>query len=247
MKEYYDMIFKRKSMRKFDKKLTISKEEMNIINEKIKKLSALQNDIKIELNIVKREQTTCKYGEYCLLLYSEQRENYLLNAGYLLEQLDLFLASINIGVCWYGFGRTKEVSNEGLDFVIMLAFGKSKENDFRDKNDIDNIMRKSCDEIWKGKFDNEIIDKVRLAPSAVNSQPWRVESEDKIINVFRTTKYKSIMIGSTKNYFNSIDLGIFLSFLEIILDRKGYKFTRKLYPEDTSKNSMKKIATYKII
>jgi hypothetical protein len=230
MDNLYDMIFKRKSMRKFDKSLLVSKEELNQIMQQIQQLISLDESIKVEFEIVKKSETSCKRGEYCLLMYSETKPNYLLNAGYMLEQMDLFLATIDIGVCWYGFGKPKEKKNTELDFVIMLNFGKNHKEDFR--KDMFKSKRKSCDIIWNGDFDKEVVNLVRHAPSSVNIQPWRVISNGKSIKVYRTTKVNSIMPPNKRPYYNSIDMGIFLYFLEIILNKKNYLFKKELAIEE---------------
>ena len=75
------------------------KKELDEIKEKLNHLKPLIEDIGITYKIVKREETNCKWnGEYCLLVYSKEKENYLLNVGYMIEQLDLYMASLNIGV-----------------------------------------------------------------------------------------------------------------------------------------------------
>ena len=102
------MIFKRKSFRRFNDALTLSKKELCDIEQKIKCLIPLVNGIQIKYKVIPRERTTSKRGEFCLLIYSEEKEHYLLNIGYMFEQLDLYLASKNIGVCWYGMGKVNE-------------------------------------------------------------------------------------------------------------------------------------------
>jgi len=119
-KEYYKMIFKRKSFRRFNDTLKLSNEELHDIEEKIKCLISLVDNIEVKYRIVPRAETTCKRGEYCLLIYSQEKANYLLNLGYMFEQLDLYLASKDIGVCWYGMGKTQEAEYENLKFVIMM-------------------------------------------------------------------------------------------------------------------------------
>jgi len=245
MVELYDMIFKRKSVRKFDKELTISTEELQEIEDHIEKLIPLIKDITIKMRIVKREETTSKRGEYCLLIYSERKENHLLNAGYLLEQMDLYLASLNIGVCWYGLAKTDELQFVGLDYIIMLAFGKCKESDFR--KDYKKCKRKDLDIIWKGQFDSKVSDVARYAPSACNSQPWRVISENNSIKVYRNPNIKTFMPPSKRPFFNSIDMGIFLCFLEITLDYHNYDFKRVLSEEQHFTKEYIEIATYSIL
>ncbi len=62
--EQYEMIFKRKSFRKFNDELKLSNNELCDINEKIKTLIPLIDNIDVKYRIVRREETTCKRGEY---------------------------------------------------------------------------------------------------------------------------------------------------------------------------------------
>ena len=119
----YDMIFKRKSFHLFRNigNENISDEEIKDIENEFNNFKPLVQDIKVKMKIVK-DFTTCKRGqEYCILLYSEKKDNYLQNIGYIGEQLDLYLVSKNIGTLWFGIGKVEEKELDGLDFVIMLS------------------------------------------------------------------------------------------------------------------------------
>lgn len=70
-KIYYEMIFKRKSFHRFTGVNVLSEDEIIEINDHIHKLNPLVNNIQIEFRIVPRDQTICKRGEYCILIYSE--------------------------------------------------------------------------------------------------------------------------------------------------------------------------------
>ncbi len=245
MEEFYDMLFKRKSMRKFAEGLAISEKEMQAIQKQIQTLEPLDKDIRVSFKIVKREETTARFGEYCLLMYSEQSAHYLLNAGYMLEQMDLFFAAQNIGACWVGLAKPKEKQYDGLEYVIMIAFGKSRPQDFR--QDIAECNRKEVEMIWEGEFYRDIADVVHYAPSACNSQPWRVVSGDHRIQVYRNTVIKSFILAKKLPYFNSIDMGIFLYFLEIILQHNGVAFTRALCGESDPAAEKIAIAEYHIL
>ena len=105
---WYQMIFKRKSFHIFKDKQNISGKELSNIAESFKNFKPLDEDIKTAFLIVPAEETSCKRGEeYCILLYSEKKGDYLRNIGYLGEQLDLYLASLNIGALWFGIGKTE--------------------------------------------------------------------------------------------------------------------------------------------
>lgn len=99
---FYDMLFKRKSFHIFKETLSLNKEELVQIEEIYNTFQPLIKDIKTAIRIVPAEETTCKRGqEYCILLYSEKKDSYLQNIGFLGEQLDLYLASKNIGALWF--------------------------------------------------------------------------------------------------------------------------------------------------
>ena len=122
----YDMIFKRKSFHLFRNigNEHITDNELKEIEEHFNHLEPLVKDIRVKMKIVK-EGATCRRGqEYCILFYSEKKENYLQNIGYLGEQLDLYLVSKNIGTLWFGIGKVEEKQLDGLDFVIMMAIAK---------------------------------------------------------------------------------------------------------------------------
>ena len=96
-KELYSMIFKRKSFHIFRDIGNINPDELQSIEEKYNNLTPLINGIQTAIRIVPADQTTCRRGqEYCILLYSEKKDNYLQNIGYIGEQLDLYLSLIHI-------------------------------------------------------------------------------------------------------------------------------------------------------
>ena len=54
------MIFKRKSFRKFNDTLKLSNDELRDIDEKVKDLILLVENIDVKYRIVRKEETTCK-------------------------------------------------------------------------------------------------------------------------------------------------------------------------------------------
>ena len=136
-----------------------------------------------------------------------------MNVGYMFAQLDLYLASKDIGVCWYGMGKTKVEYGE-YKFVIMMAHGKADPSEFR--KDYRKSKRKETAEIWSENNGFEAIaEVVKYAPSSCNTQPWRVFCDRDKIKIYRTTDIKSIMPKDKVPFYNSIDMGIFLYYLEV--------------------------------
>jgi len=245
----YDMIFKRKSFHLFrnigNEKIT--EDEIRNIENEFNTFKPLVEDIKVKMKIVK-DSTTCKRGqEYCILLYSEKKDNYLQNIGYIGEQLDLYLVSKNIGTLWFGIGKVEEKQLDGLDFVIMIAIAKvDQDNKFR-KN-MYKSKRKELSEIWNGNDYLDIANIVRFAPSACNTQPWIVDSKEDELKVYRYKKpgKRGIMPVDKVIYYNQIDIGIFLCFLELCLNKNNIKFDRTLYIEENTQNEKNLTAIYKI-
>ena len=113
-----------------------------------------------------------------------KKDNYLQSIGYLGEQLDLYLVSKNIGTLWFGIGKVEENKLDGLDFVIMIAIAKV-DNEDKFRKDMFKSKRKELSEIWKGDSYLDIANIVRFAPSACSTQPWKVESLDNELKVYR--------------------------------------------------------------
>ena len=248
--ELYDMIFKRKSFHLFRNigKEHISTDELKDIEEQFAKFKPLVDDIKVKIKIVK-EGATCKRGqEYCILFYSEKKDNYLQNIGYLGEQLDLYLVSKNIGTLWFGIGKVEEKQLDGLDFVIMIAIAKVDSPE-KFRKDMYKSKRKELQEIWNGEDYLDIANIVRFAPSACNTQPWIVESSEKGLKVYRYRKQgkRGIMPKDKVIYYNQIDIGIFLCFLELCLEQNNIKYNRNLFIEENHEEEKNLTATYEII
>ena len=239
----YRMIYKRKSFHIFKDTDKLSTEDLQKIEAFIETLNPLVPDIKTKIRIVPAKETSCKRGqEYCILLYSEKKDNYLQNIGYLGEQIDLYLASINVGALWFGIGKVEEEQYNGLDFVIMIAIAKMDENKFR--KDMFKSKRKALDEIWQGIYSEDIGNIVRFAPSACNTQPWQVEADEKQLTIYRYKKpgRRGIMPAAKVAYYNRIDIGIFLYFLELCLKHEKIEFERTLY-NDLSNDDIEKTMT----
>ncbi len=252
-KQLYPMIFKRKSFHFFKDRQgsfvteSITADELKEIEAVYKTLTPLIPDIRTEIRIVPQAETKCKRGaEYCILFYSETCDNYRQNIGYLGEQLDLYLASKNIGTLWYGIEKRKD-TYQGLDYVIMIGIAKVPEDKFR--KDMFKSKRKILDEIWQGEAFSDIGNIVRFAPSACNTQPWFVEAEEKELKVYRYKKEgkRGIMPAAKVAHYNRMDIGIFLLFLEVCLAEQNISFERQLFGNDTDDNVGKVlVATYQL-
>ena len=247
MKELYKYLDKRKSIRTIDKNNLITKDDLMKINSYLNNLKPLFDEYKIRTELVKNDKTNSKIGEYNLLIYSTKPEsknsNYLLNVGYMFEQLDLYLFSINIGCCWLGLPKPKGDLKDD-EYVIMLGLSKITDENLR--KELSEFKRKPKEETWIGEFNQDVIEKASIAPSACNSQSWKVKVENNTLYVYRDKNIKTIIPRGFRRFFNSIDLGIYLCFLEIALLNNNYKFERTIINDEFDKNDLILIARYDI-
>jgi len=189
-----EMIYHRKSCRSFVSKPVDGETIGKILSVALK---PLYPQIKVHWEIVSRDKVKCICPwttPQLITIYSEETEGYLENIGFLFQQMDLYIQTLGLGVCWLGMGRmnpktTSEVEN--MKFVIMLAFGYPKGDQLR--HDLKGFKRKSMEQITD-KADPRL-EPARLAPSAVNSQPWYFTHEGDTIHVYCSKKGSRLDIG----------------------------------------------------
>ena len=65
-------------------------------------------------------------------------------------------------------------------------------------------------------------------------------------NVFRYRKpgKRGIMPANAVSYFNRIDIGIFLCFLDVCLEHQGLEYQRELFVDRGEDNEFTKVAVY---
>ena len=227
--DYYDVIFKRKSVKKYDQ-TPLEERALEEISNQLKNLKPMYNDIKTEVKIIPLDKvdTKKKQAPHYIAVFSEPKDDYLVNAGYMLQQMDLFLSGNDIGSCWQGSPRPNEdvLKNSDLEFVIVMSFGnpkKSKPEELH-RSDASDFKRKPLSEISTVKGADEIVEAARLAPSAGNSQPWFFTGDEGIIHAYGPKPYavKEHKAPKVKKY-NVISMGIALYHLQVALEHFGKK------------------------
>ncbi len=189
-----EMIFKRKSCRSFT---GVPVDAATIETIKAFPMQPLYPEIKVHWDIVSREKVKCICPwttPQLITIYSEEAEGYLENIGFLFQQMDLYLQTLGLGVCWLGMGRMNPKTTtqvEGMKFVILLAFGHPKGDQLR--HDLKGFKRKPMEQITD--MPDPRLEPARLAPSAVNSQPWFFAHEDEAIHVWCSKKGSRLDAG----------------------------------------------------
>lgn len=125
---------------------------------------------------------------YYLALYSEKSDKYQMNAGYIMEQLSLYLTAKGLGSCFMGSSVVKgSMTRRGdKELVIMVGFGKSKMSNIRRQQEAKRMsVRELC--VYKETPKHwavQILEAAHLAPSSYNSQPWRFVVYSNRIHIF---------------------------------------------------------------
>lgn len=204
-----ETIYKRKSCRNYlDEKIddkTILK-----IKEFIDNAKPLDSSIKTQYEILDKDEikTMMRWkAPHYIAIYSEEKEHYKENIGFIYQQVDLYLQSIGLGSCWIGMAKVKK-NNTGLKFVIIISFGKAKESLYRNQNE---FKRKTMKEITDKP--NDKLEVVRLAPSSINYQPWFFKSNGNSYDVF--LKKGNFIKSKLSGKYQLIDIGIAISHLYV--------------------------------
>jgi nitroreductase len=204
----YETIFKRKSIRQYD--LTpLDGHALAEIMAHMTALKPMDDNIRIEMKLLSQKNVKglllAKAPHY-LAVFSEAKDGYLTNAGFMLQQMDLFFSANGIGSCWQGMPKpTKEILNSSkLEFVILLAFGKPKERLHRES--VSEFKRKPLGEITDVKGADELLEPARLAPSAMNRQHWFFTGKASTIHAYRAKS--SFLTAFMLEKMNKISMGI---------------------------------------
>ncbi len=214
--ELTEMIYRRKSVRNYTNE-PVDSTTLQKIEDFVAGTKSLYPDIRVKMEIAQRNQVKCICPwttPQLITIFSEKKPGYLENAGFIFQQLDLYLQSIGLGTCWLGMGKLdaedifEEQRKDGLEYVMMIAFGHPKGKALRDgKSD---FKRKSLSEI--ADVIDERLEPARFAPSSVNSQPWYFTHEGDNIHVYCAHKgMLSKKLGST----NQLDIGIALAHMYV--------------------------------
>ncbi len=186
----YDAIFERKSVRKY-KNEPIEERILERIGQFGQDAVGIRPDIRVKWKILRKSERNLKGlflvdAPYYVVLYSEVREDYRRNAGCLMEQLSLYLHTIGIGSCYQGGARLKRNDELDLEPVMIMAFGRPDGELGRNANEFKRIKMNKLVRVHgtMSKVQRKLLEAARLAPSAMNQQPWRFVAAEGRIHLF---------------------------------------------------------------
>ena len=251
-----DIIRKRYSVRTFDKRQVEKEVKEGLLAYADSLQNPLGPKINIQFIEKEVAPNGEKLGTYGIIkgakLYmgaTVPKDEYALEAlGYDFEQLVLYATSLGLGTCWLGgtFNRSAFVSameiRPGDIFPILSPLGYPAEK----KSITEHMMRRSIkadrrlewkELFFKDNFEKSLsaeeagdyrfpLEMVRLAPSAVNKQPWRVVVADNEVHFFE--KHSLSVEGGSVD-MQRIDVGIAICHFHLALleQKKMGHFERK--------------------
>lgn len=200
-------------------------------------IKPLHSSIKTNISILSREDFTRKYhailghtAQHYIVIRSVMKDGYLENAGFIGQQIILFLTEQDVGTCWLGMAKPKATDDAGqLPYVAAICFGRSDNAPRRLSPEEAN--RKLLHEVVLGKISSPellpLLDAGRLAPSAMNRQPVRYITEGTNIYVYR--KRPMIALKYMED-LNCIDVGAALANIYVASDETRVFVKEKNFP-----------------
>lgn len=225
---FYEAICSRKSVRRYSMK-PLTQDHLDEILHFANSLPMLFPNIKVEFKILdcSKDKLRKKYFDgvqfvkapYYLILSSTKEDGYYINAGYLMQQVSLYMTSKNIGSCYQGALKLhKEFDqNTNMENVIILAFGEGKSNIYRRSGKVKRLPEEDV-VIYKEEVSESIktiLKAGREAPSSMNNQPWRFVVYQNRIHVFCK---KNLLPSNQVSKMKLIDIGIALSNMLVVID-----------------------------
>lgn len=266
MSNYIDLIKERRSVRTFDPR-RISEEDINKIKEFVRSadnpyglefewsfLDASKDDLNVPVIV------NCDV----YLTGKARKAEHLEEAfGYSFEKIVLFAQSLGVGTTWIAGTMDRKAFERAVDLkddevmpcISPLGYPAAKMA-FREvmmRKGIKADTRKNNKELFFDEGYNkplvidedmkDVFEAIRLAPSAVNKQPWRIIRKDNSYHFYLKRELK----GEGALDIQKIDIGIALCHFDLMLKEKGIAAQFALQdPEIVVPQSVEYIATYTI-
>lgn len=230
--DLYESLLKRRSVRRYAESATDG-EMLQSVKETVEALRPLCPEIRAKIELIGKTELTqfftatgsVKAPCYAVIT-SEDAPLAKANAGFLGEQLVAALTLRGIGTCWSG-GLKASKTAFPLPYIIAIGFGTPRDGLLRDPEQ--KLRRKTAEEIClkqpERKLMKSLVEAVRVAPSAINRQPWRLEPERDALHVFCEKpsfltpvgigRVKIPLPGSALEKLQEVDCGIALAHILI--------------------------------
>lgn len=204
-------------------------------------------DLRVRLLIVDPTDMEQRVGTYGMIRGAktylcgavEKAEKALVTYGYVVEKVILRATSMGLGTCWLGGTFSRSAFSEAIGLTdgewlpAVTPLGYPKEKDGLWNKAVRAVAGAEKRKDWAELFFDETLDTpltpdkaglyadplemVRLGPSAVNKQPWRIVREGKTFHFFTAGKSGA----DPDKRHDHIDLGIAMCHFELTAREQG--------------------------
>jgi hypothetical protein len=226
----YETIFTRRSVRKYDGATldAATLDEIKAYADSAKQLAGQS----ARFEIVAADKLKGAIAPYAILAFADDTDAAFVNIGYTLQGVDLWLQSRGFGSVWCGMAKPL---NPAPDYRILLGFGKTNEPL---RSGEGSFKRRKLTDI--SNADNSIARAARLAPSAINIQPWKLDFADCAVTVRADVRGVGKLIPGKLYLF---DVGNITKHIEVALEHEGKAVTAI----DVSGNGKSTVITIKYV
>ena len=215
--DLYNQIFLRKSCRKYDM-TPLESTCLEEIEAFIKTMSPLFPHVTISHRLAGPDGVKgmlAPKAPHYLIISGKPDPHRDLCAGFLFQQLDLYLSARGLGSCWLGVTKGRKTPSGEPD-ILSICFGKAQGSATRTGAE---FKRKSLAEIASGE--DPRLEAARLAPSGRNLQPWYFTVQDGVIHVYQAIPGK---LWAKLYNLDILDVGIALCHLALATKAQGKAF-----------------------
>lgn len=200
--DLFEAIGRRKSCRTYTEQ-SFDRDQLGEIRRAIDGFEPLYPDVPLECRFAAETKGLFRIeAPHYLIVSGQGKDGELENAGFIYQQLVLWLDTHDIGSVWLGNTKDIQQNLDGKD-IITIAFGQPKGEAHRSQSE---FKRKPIGEITNAP-DDPCIQAVRIAPSGMNLQPWYFEKTDDRILLYEQVLRPPLSLAYKKT---AVDMGIAL-------------------------------------
>lgn len=224
----YDSLYLRKSVRSYRME-AVEDEILHYLEKFMAHLEPLDEKQSVHFDLVSNvdgnlggKGPMLVTAPYYLVISAKQAANYLLNVGFMAEQVMLYLLTKGLATCFLKYRHLPVSFSEGYEPVLLLAFGRSDKILYREAKKARRHPMKEI-AVWKTPVSDDmrlIVNAGRLAPSSWNSQPWRFLVYENRIHLFCRKDPFSVSAGKK---LHRVDVGLALANLYIAAEELWYQ------------------------
>lgn len=222
----YEAIYCRKSVRNISM-TPVAPAVLDRLNHYVRHLKRLDSSIACQVDILDLTRNKIRFfgpfrvkaPYYLMISVDKSRGGAMMEAGYVAQQLVLYLTAKSVATCYQGGLRCLNIAPaQGMKQVMLIAFGNSREKIFRNA---EQARRKPLNRlcVFREAIDDEmrtLLRAARLAPSAFNLQPWRFAVYGSRIHVLVRDAFGLSFMAETTDF----NIGIMLSHLHLAAEEQ---------------------------